>query len=120
MLHRNHDLPRPKIPEQSLPKMKIINNNDKIYPGSDRFISLFKENPKLLGELLQKQISTDMEKLYQEKKTAGLSVTYRDKDYPDCLIREDADGKRSVIELDLTNGYKEVVIREIPPRHKAT
>ena len=120
MLHKKHDLPKPKIAEQHSPKIKGIDSNDKIYPGSDRFMTLFKENPKLLGELMQKKISAGMKKLYQEKKAAGLSVYYSDPDYPGCSIREDADNRRFIIELDLKNGYKEVVIREIPPRHKVS
>lgn len=89
-----------------------------IYPGSDRFLVLAKENPKLLGKILQEQITAGMKKLYREKKAAGLSVHYCDPAYPGCRIREDADGRCFIIDLDSNNGYKEVIIREIPPLHK--
>jgi hypothetical protein len=65
---------------------------------------------------LQRQISKGMKKPYQEKKAAGLSVNYSDPEYPGCWIREDADDRRFIVELDLSDGYKEIVIREIPPR----
>ena len=119
MLNKKHDLPPRRVSKPPLPKMKVIDSDDDIYPGSDRFLLLAKENPKLLGEILQRQINKGMKKLYQEKKAAGLSVTYRDKEYPGCLIREDADDRRFIIELDSSNDYKEIVIREIPPRKKS-
>ena len=119
MLNRHHDLPQPKITEQHSPKIKnVINSDDEIYLGSDKFIALSKENPKLLCEIMQNKNNAAMKKLYQEKKAAGLSVTYRDKEYPGCLIREDADDRRFIVDLDSNNDYKEVIIREIPPRHK--
>ena len=96
MLNKNHDLPQSNVTKQHLPKLKVVvdNGNDKIYPGSDRFIALSKENPKLLGKILQQQINEGMKKLYEKKKAAGLSVHYADRDYPGCWIREDANDRR--------------------------
>jgi hypothetical protein len=116
---KKHDLPQTKITEPPSSKIKkVIDNDDEIYLGSDKFIALSKKNPKLLGEIMQNKNDIAMKKLYQKKKAAGLSVTYRDNEYPGCLIREDADDRRFIIDLDPNNGYKEIVIREIPPRHK--
>jgi hypothetical protein len=99
--------------------MATLTKNDELYLDLDRFTKLEKENPKLLGEIIQKRLDIGLANIYQQRKEAGLSVTYRDNDYPGCLIREDADGSRFIIDLDPKNNYQEFVVRPIPPRQKA-
>lgn len=94
----------------------IAHNSHELYLDLHRFITLEKENPKLLGEIIQKRLNIGLKALYQQHKAKGHSVTYRDPDYPGEIICENADGRRFIVRLDLTQGYLEKVICEISPR----
>lgn len=98
--------------------MQIIDKNDELFLDLNRFVSLEKKNPKLLGKIIQKRLDIGLAEVYQKHKSAGVPVTYYDQDYPDCLIREDADGRRFIINVNLENGYQEIVVREISPRRQ--
>lgn len=97
-------------------QIDINHQSHELYLDLHRFVALEKENPKLLGEIIQKRLNIGLKELYQQHKAKGQSVTYRHPDYPGEIIREEADGRRFIVRLDLSQGYREEVVREIPPR----
>jgi hypothetical protein len=98
--------------------MQINDKSHELYLDLKRFVTLEKEDPKLLGKIIQKRLDIGLAEIYQQRKAQGLFVVYSENDYPGCLIREDADGRRFIIDYDSANDYQEIIIREIPPRQK--
>jgi hypothetical protein len=101
--------------------MEINDKTDELYLDLKRFIIFVegKEELKLFGQIIQKRLDLGLAEIYKKHKAAGLPVIYQDTNYPGCLVREDADGKRFIIDLDADNNYQEFVIREIPARQAA-
>lgn len=98
--------------------MEIQDRNHELYLGIDRVDELMRTNPALLGELFAKRAEIARLEREVQFKALGIAFSYRDSEYPGCLIEEQPDGRRFIIELDPAQHYAKTIIREIPPRTK--
>lgn len=96
--------------------MHIQDKQHPLYLGLDRIQVLSKQDPMRLGQLFTERAVLAQQAREDAFKKAGIAFSYRDAEYPDCLIEEQPDGRRFIIELDSAKQYAKRVIREIPPR----
>lgn len=96
--------------------MHIQDKQHPLYLGLDRIQALSKQDPMRLGQLFTERAILAQQTREEAFKKAGIAFSYRDADYPGCLIEEQPDGRRFIIELDPAAQYAKRIIREIPPR----
>lgn len=87
-----------------------------VFPDLETYVKTLKENPELFNEIIDEHSKKISKKIYRESKEKGIPVTYRDNEYPGCLIQEEADGRRYIIKLNPDKSYATEIVREIPPR----
>lgn len=96
--------------------MEIQDKTHPLYLGRDRFNELLEKDPKRLGEIFDIRSEIARQEREVQFKALGIPFSYSDPDYPDCLIEEQPDGRRFIIELDPEQHYTKRIVREIPPK----
>jgi hypothetical protein len=86
------------------------------FPNLETYAEIGKKEPKLFVKIIQKHCEKIGIRIREESKQKGIPITYRDEEYPDCLIQEEAGGRRFIIRLNPENNYRTEIIKEIPPR----
>ncbi len=94
--------------------MEIQDKNHELYLGRERVEDLLENDPERFANIFAKRSEIARKEREVQFKALGVPFSYRDAEYPDCLIEEQPDGRRFIIEFNPAQQYVKRIVREIP------